>query len=760
MLDALNTLVRDVSSTPSFSHSSGIMVTRVCDFLQADICALYAVDQRSGRLRIVNQEGMQEDVAAGIHLNRGQGIVGFVAERAEPVNVLDMTTHKQFFEVRGLDDRKFAVFLGVPVIHNRLVFGVLTVQRQSDPFTEEEEGFLGSLATQIAHVVARAEATLELFPTRGIPTDAPDLRFKGIPGSSGIGLGTAVVIAPPADLDLVPDRIAQDQEAEFAAFNRAVSEVAEDLREIHESMAATVGEEEMALFDAYLHMLDDEAIPADVRTEIAAGQWAPGALRRVISSHTQQLEASRSTYLAERSADVRELGQRVLARLQNVQRPVCEIPPDAILVAEEITAGMLAEFPTDRLKAIVALKGTGSSHAAILARTLDVPAVMGAEDIPVLEIDRHRLVVDGTFGEVVCNPSRSVTRHFDRVASEERDLADSLALLRDEPAETLDGHRVNLWVNIGLVGDITRSLDKGAEGIGLFRTEVVFGTRDRFPTEQEQRLIYREHMEAFDPRPVSMRTLDIGGDKQLPYFPIEERDPSLGWRGIRVTLDHPEIFLVQVRAMLKANAGLEGTLRVMLPMVTNLNEIEEAISMIDRAFREVRAEGFDCKQPQIGAMIEVPSAVYQAREIAKVVDFLAVGSNDLTQYMLAASRNNPRVADLYDEFHPAVLMAMREVVKAAHAEQKGIGVCGEMAGTPEGALLCLGMGYDVLSMNSTNLLRVKCMIRNVTRIGCRRVLARAFKLKSQENVRSLVQEHLESIGLKKLIPQHAMPELQ
>lgn len=755
MLDALNSLVRDVSSTPNFWNSSGIMVTRVSDVLDANFCALYAVDQRTGALRIVSQDGMDEEIANSIRLQRGEGIVGNVAERAEPVNVLDMTKHEKFLEIPGLDDHRFSIFLGVPVIHQRDVLGVLTVQRESGSFTEEEEGFLGSLATQIAHVVAKAEATMELFPSSGVPVDEPDLRFKGIPGSPGTSIGTAVVVSSPVDLDLVPDRAAEDIEAEFAAFNIAVNNVAEDLRIIHESMAAYVGEEEMVLFDAYLHMLDDEAIPADVRAEINKGQWAQGALRRVISDHTRQFEESQNSYLAERSADVRELGQRVLAYLQNVQRPKLELPDDAILIGEEITAGVLAEFPSEKVRALVSIKGSSNSHAAILARTLDIPTVMGAIDIPIIEIDRHRIVVDGTNGEIICNPSKVVEERYAFIIEEERNLAASLDHLKDHPAQTLDGHRVNLWVNIGLVGDITRSLDRGAEGIGLFRTEVPFATRDRFPTEEEQRAIYRQHMTAFEPRPVTMRTLDIGGDKELPYFPIEEENPSLGWRGIRVTLDHPEIFLVQIRAMIKANAGLAGVLRIMLPMVTNLHEVREATQMIERAYQEVSNEGFDAKKPLVGAMIEVPSAVYQAREIAQAVDFLAVGSNDLTQYMLAVSRNNPRVAGLYEEFHPAVLRAMRELAKAAHAAKKGIGICGEMAGTPEGAILCLGMGFDVLSMNSTNLLRVKYVIRSVTRIGCRRILAQALKMHSANEIREFVRTQLIRLGLERLFPHHA-----
>ena len=265
------------------------------------------------------------------------------------------------------------------------------------------------------------------------------------------------------------------------------------------------------------------------------------------------------------------------------------------------------------------------------------------------------------------------------------------------------------------------------------------------------------YMEAFEPRPVTMRTLDIGGDKPLSYFPIEEENPFLGWRGIRVTLDHPDIFLGQTRAMLKANAGLEGVLRIMLPMVSRLEQIEEASALIRRAHREVVEEGFAVKAPLVGVMIEVPAAIYLTREIARAVDFLAVGSNDLTQYMLAVDRNNPRVADLFEEVHPAMLSALREIAKACHAEGKPVGICGELAGTPEGAVLCVGMGYDVLSMNAANLPLVKWVIRSVSLRDCRRILARSLRLRSSHEILAFVRQQLVEAGLERAVPHHELP---
>ncbi|MDG2325779.1 MAG: phosphoenolpyruvate-protein phosphotransferase PtsP, partial [Halioglobus sp.] len=298
--------------------------------------------------------------------------------------------------------------------------------------------------------------------------------------------------------------------------------------------------------------------------------------------------------------------------------------------------------------------------------------------------------------------------------------------------------------------DVVRSLEQGAEGVGLYRTEVPFLLRERFPSEEEQRQIYRNQLEAFAPRPVTMRTLDIGGDKSLPYFPIEEDNPFLGWRGIRVTLDHPEIFLSQVRAMLKANDGL-GNLRIMLPMISSVSELDEALDLIRRSHREVVQEGVTTELPSIGVMVEVPSAVYQARALARRVDFLSVGSNDLTQYLLAVDRNNARVADLYHSLHPAVLQALQEVATAAMAEGKKVGICGELAGDPEGAVLLLAMGYDMLSMNATSLPKVKKALRNVSLVEARELLAAALQREDPAEIHALLERFLAEHGMERFI---------
>ena len=758
VLEDLREIVQDVNAASSFRAALNTIITRVRAAMATELCSVYILDRATGKFQFAANQGSNPDAVGRIAVGPDEGLVGLVAERAEPINLDDAPSHPRFLHLEEMGEEAFHAFLGVPIIHRRRVLGVLVVrQRESRRFDEDDEAFLITLSAQLAAVVAHAEAAGDIEALAKPRSEQRDTRFAGVSGSPGIAIGTAVVMHPGTALETVPDKAAEDIAAELETLDRAIAHVRHDMEQGSRRLSS-LPEEERVLFDAYLGMLDDDALVEEIRQRILDGEWAQGALKQVILEHTRAFEEMRDSYLRERAADVRELGQRVLGYLRHIRQRKVDFPEDTVLVGQQVTAAMLADIPVAKLRGIVSLTGSANSHVAILARALDVPAVMGAVDVPVYGVEQQTLIVDGFYGQVVANPSRPVVSHYAALMDEEREFAEELEDLRDLPCTTRDGQRVALWVNIGLVGDITRSLDRGAEGIGLFRTEVPFMTEDRFPTEEEQRAVYREHMEAFDPRPVTMRSLDIGGDKALSYFPISEENPFLGWRGIRVTLDHPEIFMSQVRAMIKANAGLEAVLRIMLPMVSSMSEVHDARRLVQRAHREVMEEGYDVRQPLTGVMIEVPAAVYQARQIAREVDFLAVGSNDLTQYMLAVDRNNPQVAPLYREVHPAVLRALREVSKAAHAEGKGVGICGELAGTPEGAVLCVAMGYDVLSMNATHLPKVKWVIRHVSVRDCRRILARALRMDDADEILRFIRSEMVRTGLGRVVPHYELPE--
>jgi phosphotransferase system enzyme I (PtsP) len=360
------------------------------------------------------------------------------------------------------------------------------------------------------------------------------------------------------------------------------------------------------------------------------------------------------------------------------------------------------------------------------------------------------LVVDGYNGRIYVNPHADLLARFEALLAEDQALSAELAPLAQLPAATLDGEAIPLWVNTGVAADVQRAQEFGAEGVGLYRTEVSFLLRDRFPSEEEQRQLYREQLEAFHPLPVTMRTLDIGGDKSLPYFPIEESNPFLGWRGIRVTLDHPEIFLTQVRAMLRASEGLNN-LRILLPMVTAMDEWRAAQELISRCHQEVLTEGCTSAYPPIGVMIEVPAAVYLAESLAEEADFLSVGSNDLTQYLLAVDRGNARVAGLYQSLHPAVLAALAHIVGAAHRQQKSVSLCGELAGDPLAVPLLVAMGFDQLSMNAGSLLVTKRVLSAFTRDDLEQLMTDVLSVRSAQEVALALSSALSERGLESFI---------
>jgi phosphotransferase system enzyme I (PtsP) len=396
------------------------------------------------------------------------------------------------------------------------------------------------------------------------------------------------------------------------------------------------------------------------------------------------------------------------------------------------------------------MRGSTTSHTAILARALGIPAVMGVADMPVSRVGEREVIVDGYAGRVYINAPATIKREYRRLLKEEQELVEGLQGLRELPAVSEDGFRIPLYANTGLLSDIAPSLNSGAEGVGLYRTEFPFMIRERFPGEESQSELYRQVLQAFHPRPVTMRTLDVGGDKALPYFPIVEDNPFLGWRGIRITLDHPEIFLTQIRAMLRANAGL-GNLQLLLPMISTLDEFADANALIIRAHAELLEEGLDLPLPPIGAMVEVPSIIYQIDQLAARADFLSIGSNDLTQYLLAVDRNNPRVAALYDSLHPSVLLAVKAVIDGAKRQKTPVSICGEMAGDPMVAVLLLGMGVDSLSMASSSIARIKWVIRSFSRRRARSLVKKMLQADNPQVIRREMGRALEKAGLGGLV---------
>ncbi len=765
MLSVLRKIVQEVSTAPDLESVLDLIVRRIQRAMRTQVCSIFLFDPVHKRYVLRATQGLNQEAVGKVSLSMTEGIVGQVGQRAEPINLEDASSHPAFHYLQATGEERFHAFLGVPIIHHRAVLGVLVVQQMEHRrFDESEEAFMVTLSAQLAGIIAHAEATgaVNLEPVvAGTVTDtetaAPvvhDKRFNGVAAAPGVAIGQVVIATLAAELETVPDKPGRGVERELEDFQAALESVRDDLTTLGNSLAQRLRPEERALFDVYLRMLDDTALRGEIEHRIHQGQWAQGALRDVILTQVQQFSRMEDAYLRERATDVRDLGRRILSYLQESAGPVrIECPDNAILIADELSPAMLGMVPEDKLAGLIAVSGSGNSHAAIMARSIGIPTVMGVVDLPFTRLEGRKVIVDGYSGRVYVNPSDQLVDAFARVIRDEQALAAGLEGLKDLPAETTDGYRMPLWVNTGLVADVTRSLERGAEGIGLYRTEIPFMIRDFFPSEQEQLQSYRNQLEAFAPRPVTMRTLDIGGDKALPYFPIEEDNPFLGWRGIRVTLDHPEIFLVQVRAMLRASEGLNN-LRIMLPMVTSIHEVEEALRQIDRAVAELQDEGYEISRPPVGVMVEVPAAVYQVRRFARLVDFISVGSNDLTQYLLAVDRNNPRVAGLYAAYHPAVLRALQYIARETRREGKPVSICGEMAADPGGALLLMAMGYEVLSMNANNLPRVKSAIRGVSLVRAQALLSRVLRMADADEIHQYLRESLKGLGLGQLTRPH------
>ncbi|MEX1198033.1 MAG: phosphoenolpyruvate--protein phosphotransferase [Pseudohongiellaceae bacterium] len=751
MLDRLREIVQEVNSARDLQSALEVIVTRVRDAMNTQVCSVYLMDSDIDSHVLMASRGLNKEAVGHVSLSAGEGLVGLVAANAEPLNLEDARSHPNFRYLSETGEEEYRSFLGVPIIHHRQVLGVLVVQhRDKRSFDAGEEAFLITLSAQLAGVIAAAEATGAIQGMSPSGQKRFDTSFPGISGASGVAIGQAVVVFPRADLNLIPSRQVSDVDGEVEVFNAALNAVRDDIRALSSSVGDQLQPEERELFDVYLRMLDDDAWGKEVINLIRDGQWAQGALAEVGLNHVRTFEQMKDPYLRERAADIRDLCSRVLFYLQDRNTKPVEYPDDAILVGEELVPAMLMEVPREKLRGMVSVKGSGNSHVAILARTMGIPTAMGVVDLPYRKLDGRQIIVDGYNGIVYSNPSRELRERYLEVIKEEEQLVKGLGGLVDLPCETLDHHRVSLWVNTGLMSDVVRSLDHGAEGIGLFRTEVPFLLSERFPSEQEQAGIYREQLQAFAPKMVTMRTLDIGGDKSLPYFPIEEANPFLGWRGIRVTLDHPEIFIAQARAMIRASEGLNN-LQIMLPMISSVQEVTSAQQIIRRAWRELQDEGLDVKMPPVGVMIEVPAAVYQSRTLATLVDFVSVGSNDLTQYLLAVDRNNPRVASLYSSFHPAVLKALQHIVTESHAEGKTVSICGEMAGDPGAAVLLVAMGFDVLSMNASTLLKVKAVVRAMTLSGARELLEQIMEMDDAQMIRSSVDMALYNAGVDRLL---------
>ena len=708
-------------------------------------------------------DGLASKSVGQTTINFSEGLVGLVGQREEPLNIANARSHQHYIHMPEVEEDDFNAFLGTPIIHQRKVLGILSIQqKQSRHFNENEEAFLVTLAAQLASALANAEVNNLLNQEEQKPGVK---QLLGIAGAPGIALSQIVVCQPKANLSTLPLKKATvaEQALQIPRFEEAVSKTLNDFEYLSNKLSAMVNDNSLAIFDVYKQLLKQADMGQEIAKKINQGWQVQSALKLVIDHYIVQFDAIDDNYLRERASDIRDLGNRLLFNLQQQQAPQLTLPENFILLAEDVTASMLAEYQHKGLKAIVSLSGSANSHAAILAHALELPAIMGVNNIPIAQLDQQQAIVDGYSGELFINPSEALKREYQHLIAQERKLTEKIQQVIHLPCITKDERKIELQLNAGLSAEFECPENLGAIGIGLFRTEIPFMNRHCFPSESEQTQLYKDILAGFPQQPVTMRTLDVGGDKSLPYFPIVEDNPFLGWRGIRITLDHPEIFLVQVRAMMRANQ-LHKNLEIMLPMISNVSEVDEALRLINQAYSEVDAElnteqsqqniavkdspkRVKLTRPKIGIMLEVPAVIFQLEELALRVDFFSVGSNDLTQYLLAVDRNNAQVANLHDAYHPSVLRALNSIAEQSAKYLVPLSLCGELAGQPAGALLLLAMGFDKLSMNGHNIARIKWVIRHVDFTRAKIILAHTLKLTTAKQVHSYLNEQLEQLGL-------------
>ena len=744
MLTRLREIVEKVASAPRLNEALDILVTDICKAMETEVCSVYLADHDRRCYYLMATRGLKKPRGRTVALAFDEGLVGLVGRLAEPINLADAQKHPSFKYIPAVKEDRFRAFLGVPIIQRRQLLGVLVVQqRELRQFDESEESFLVTLATQMAAILSQSQLTALFGQYR-------QTRIRALPASSGVAIAEGWMDISLPLMEQVYEASTLDTASERERLTGALEEAANEFRRYSKRYAAGAQKETSAIFDLYSHLLSDARLRRELFAEVDKGAVAEWAVKKIIEKFAEQFAALSDGYLKERAGDLRTLGQRLLFHLDDTIQGPNTWPARIVLVADELSATTLAEVPQDRLAGVVVRDGAANSHAAIMVRALGIPTVMGADIQPSL-LHGHMLVVDGYRGELLVDPEPALLQEYQRLVSEENELSRLAEDDLEHTSELKSGERVKVMLNAGLSLEHEEKLGNFIDGIGLYRTEIPFMLQSGFPSEEEQVAQYQGMLQMFNEKPVTLRTLDIGADKQLPYMPISEENPCLGWRGIRITLDQPEIFLIQVRAMLRANAAT-GNLSILLPMVTSLEEVDEARRLIDRASREVEEMiGYAIPRPRLGVMLEVPSMVFMLPQLASRIDFISVGTNDLTQYLLAVDRNNTRVASMYDSLHPAVLRALAMI--AHDAERFGIDLrlCGEMAGDPMCVTILIGLGYRHLSMNGRSVARVKYLLRRIDIEEAQELSRRSLDAQMSAEVRHQVAAFMERRGLGGLI---------
>jgi phosphotransferase system enzyme I (PtsI)/phosphotransferase system enzyme I (PtsP) len=736
-IQVLTGILQGAAFASSPKEQVQIIVDAISDAIAIDVCSLYR-QNNDGDMVLLASHGLSISHPVVIPANRG--LVGRVVKLRHSINMIDPEKHPAYFYVSRSKEEQFHSFCGVPLVYHGEIIGVLVVQsRRSELLAADQENLLITLAAHLALLVAA-------LPEHAASTAVHNDHHRGIRGAPGIAIG-AIKVLDNLQLTSVLDTACDDVDKELSEWHALKISVTDELKEERKIIERAAGEGLAGVLEAYQMLLGDFSFGDRIEKEIRAGKSLPWALKQTVKYFSDQFLTMNDSYLRARHEDIDQLGEKLYqAWLCRHETPAQDSYDGAtVLVGHQVSVSDIASLPTEHLAAIVCFGGAALSHIAVFANALGIPAVMSVGKLAVRNGDQ--LIVDGDNGEIILKPGDAVLDEYRAIVTTRQAFDRVLFENSDQPAETLDGVHVELLANSGLQADIMPGIRSGADGIGLYRTEIPFMIRQNLPSEDDQVSIYRQVIEAYQDKPVYIRTLDAGADKPLPYLPkVNEENPALGLRGLRFTLDNIQILITQFRAIMRAAAGAES-IRLMLPMISSTAELNQSISLLDEAYEQLLEENQQVCRPPLGVMVEVPGVISMLPYWCDKLDFLSIGSNDLSQYLLAVDRNNPLVARYYDSLHPAVIHELLRIVTYAKQCRLPVSICGEMGSDPVAVMLLLGMGVRKLSMSSAKLPRIKWLIRSLEIADTEKFLQAALALDNAQSIRNLGRETMRMLGI-------------
>jgi phosphotransferase system enzyme I (PtsP) len=760
-----------VSQSHDFGETLANVVDRVRKRLGADACSIYLTDADLRHLTLRATDGLDPACVETLRMRFGEGLVGACAEKGEPIALERAREHPSFKHFPESGEDRFESLMGAPIRLRNVPIGVLVVQTEKPRiFTEDEVALLQTCAQVIAPVVmnaqllalvgvdrAQREEVMDELAHSGLPiaasgrpAAAEGALLRGIAAARGVAIGTVYRLEDPLDLEEIDYAPSDDLDQESRELLDALADARRELHEVRDKVGERFGPEFAAVFNTHIQILEDSGFVTSLEQAVRETGDALRALRQVLDAYRKTFESIEDPYFRERGDDIRDAGRRVMANLLGVRHRNVPLSDGAILVTDTILPNHFATLEVEKIAAIVAEHGGAASHGAIFARSLEIPLVTGVAGILQAATPGATVIVDGSSGHVYVNPDEALRREFARAQERYAVEVEHLDALGSRPAETLDGRHIALTANAGLWNDMPLVDRHGAEGVGLFRTELLALAHRGFPEEDEQERLYERVAQHLAPRPVTIRTLDLGGDKAVPIAGLQrEENPQLGWRSIRMSLGQVDAFRAQLRAILRASAY--GNVRLLLPMISSVIELRQAHRLVDESRQQLaeRGEPFDPDMP-VGIMIEVPSAALVADSLAAECDFFSIGTNDLTQYTLAVDRGNERVDHLYDPLHPAVLTLVDRSVRAARRAGIPISVCGEVAGDPLAVPILVGLGVGELSAAPSRVPVIKEIVRALRTGEVEEDARNALELGTAAEVRALAAERLRATGL----PEH------